>query len=269
VLFYITIVTQCRRLTWKLLCGYNICLWRKTSSSFHDVVTELDPTCLPSLTVVAVPLNRAPLGVYETGLVFLPLLKATQERNVWNHLIVPWILRTSWKRRPCSLQFRGHPRKRHSCSLQFQEHPRKRHCSSQFRGNVSKWHPCSLQFQGHPRNDILAACNFEDILETTSLQFAILRTPQKRCSCSLQCQSRKQDEFTGGPNQLSMKGGGTTPMLQQPKTASASCGRRKNEEQTARSCFPSEVTGMPHTRSLTSKQSLKWCFVSTRFSEIL
>ena len=38
--------------------------------------------------VIAVPLKRAPLRVYETGLVILPLLKATQERNVWNRMLM-------------------------------------------------------------------------------------------------------------------------------------------------------------------------------------
>jgi hypothetical protein len=37
--------------------------------------------------VVAVSLKRVPLRVYETGLVFLSLLKATQEWNVLNRML--------------------------------------------------------------------------------------------------------------------------------------------------------------------------------------
>jgi len=37
--------------------------------------------------VIDVPLKRALLRVNETGLVFLSLLKATQERNVWNRML--------------------------------------------------------------------------------------------------------------------------------------------------------------------------------------
>jgi len=37
---------------------------------------------LTVVMAIAVPLKRAPLQIYETGLVFLPLLKATQEWNV-------------------------------------------------------------------------------------------------------------------------------------------------------------------------------------------
>ena len=69
-------------------------------------------------------------------------------------------------------------RKWHPCNLQFWEHPGKwRPCSMQFWGPPKKRCPCGLQIWGHPRNNVFAACNFENTLQTTSLQHAILRTP--------------------------------------------------------------------------------------------
>ena len=90
---------------------------------------------LTVVMVVVVPLKRAPLRIYETGLVFLQLLKATREWNVWNHM------------------------------LEVQN--------------------CSL--------------NFEDILETTSLQLA-MPVPKTRRNHSR-------------PNQIEHGGWGTTPLL--------------------------------------------------------
>jgi len=99
---------------------------------------------LTVVMVVAVPLKRAPLRICENGLVFLPLLKATQEWNVWNRML-----------------------------------------------------------------DVQNCClNFEDILGT-SLQLA-MSVPKTRRNHR-------------GPNQIEHGGWGTTPMLQQPKSATLLC----------------------------------------------